>query len=161
MPCQAIRIVAKAMNIEYPNRRNSGSKIASSVVIACWRCPMIASRSSGMCRPLWLPPGPKVRRRVSEQISLRDGPVPQAFELHIHGARLRIAGAFVVDQQLLHKRGQELNAGLLLARADQAGPADLVEHCRRALGPRRIDGVLLQGVDRQQFLPTVVAKLSG
>ena len=47
IPCHTMRMVANERNIEYPKRRNSGSYVVSSVVIACWIVPTIASCPCG------------------------------------------------------------------------------------------------------------------
>ena len=78
--------------------------------------------------------------------------VAPGHELHVHRGGLGVARALALDQQLLDDAGQELRARLTLARADEHGAADLVQHRRRALLVRRVDDVRLERVDGRQFL---------
>src|SRR3954452_18142222 len=111
MPSQTIRMVAKATNIEYPNRRNCGSYVVSSVEMACWMVPMIARRGSTVSTSLWLAPGPQGVCGSAEQSRTRFPAVgrdAQPGELHVERGGFRIARALVVDGQLLDHRDQEL-----------------------------------------------------
>ena len=63
-------------------------------------------------------------------------------------------------RQLLDDAVEQLDAGLPLPGADQAGAADLVENGRRALLQRAVGDVPLEALDRGEFPPSVVTQLA-
>src|SRR3954469_13380017 len=97
-----------------------------------------------MLYPLWLSPGAQVVRGASDQARVRRRAPSEPLELHVHRGGLGISFTLVVDEQLLHDARQKLYTRLLLMRTNQAGAADLVEHCRGTLIRRWIQRIVLQ-----------------
>src|SRR5436305_3644721 len=110
MPCHAIRITANDKNSEYPNRKNSGSYVVSSVVIACWTVGTRLSDVWGGMNSflLWsgLAPRPERITRPGRERSIRRRPAAPRRHLHIDLGSVRIAGPLRVDEQLLDERRQ-------------------------------------------------------
>ena len=79
-------------------------------------------------------------------------PIAQASELHVHRGRFGVAGALVVDEELLDDRRQELQPRLLLIRVSSSTAPLILSRTAVALCVgRRIDDVAFERIDGPHF----------
>ena len=129
MPCQTIRIVAKRQEqrVAEPQKlRLVGRQQAGDGLLNRRRQIARLRLHGSIVVPLGLPPRAQGVARAGDEGCV-GGARRRAtsIELHVHRGGFGVAGALVVDEQLLDDAGQELRAAPAAA-ARRSGPAPLI-----------------------------------